>query len=325
MKDIYLTYDALQLAADEDFISWVKAGTPEETAAMEAWLDQYPAQRPAVEEARRLVAGMSFQVRRPEVDTDQLWSRIQTSNRQTAAVVPIRSRRRFLYMAGSAAAAVALLLFVIFGLEPSGKVTTDYGEHLAHVLPDQSNVQINAGSTLSYDKSGREIELEGEAYFEVTKGEHFRVSTDLGQVQVLGTKFNVFSREDRFYVQCTEGRVQVTAPGDREGMVLTAGMACELNTAGTLDTVPPVDNDSNIGWLENIYRFKKRPLAEIFAELERQFNVRVEVSDKIASQVHTGFFTGESLESALYQVCYPQALSYKIEGKQIRIKEDVSD
>jgi ferric-dicitrate binding protein FerR (iron transport regulator) len=289
---------------------------------MQVWLEQHPEQRPVVEEARRLVAGMSFRVREPKVDTDQLWSRIQASSQQAAVVRPMGSRRRFLYIAGSAAAALALLLFVIFGLDQSTKIQTAYAEHRAYVLPDRSNIQINAGSELSHDETGRNIKLEGEAYFEVQKGESFTVNTPLGQVQVLGTRFNVFSREDRFYVQCTEGRVQVTARNDKEGVILTAGMACELMPNGKLEVVSPVGNETNIGWLDNIYRFDNTALANVFAELERQFDVEIEVDDAIAAIPHTGFFTGENLDTALYQVCYPQALEYSIEGKRVRVKEE---
>lgn len=321
MKDIYQNYDALQLAADEDFIRWVQRGTPEESAVMEAWLDRFPGQRPVVDEARRLVSGMSFQPREPKVDTAQLWNRIQTSSRQPAIEKQIPGRRRFLYIAGSAAAAVALVLFVVFGLGQSTTIKTNLGEHLAHVLPDQSNVRINAGSVLSYDKTGREIELEGEAYFEVQKGERFSVQTPLGQVQVLGTQFNVFSREDRFWVQCTEGRVQVTAPNDREGVILTAGMACELQTDGSLKMVAPLGDESNIGWLEDIYRFKNSRLSDFFSELERQFDVKVEADEAVLNLVQDGFFTAENLDSALQQICFPYNLTYTVDGREVRIEQ----
>ena len=83
------------------------------------------------------------------------------------------------------------------------------------MLSDGTNVQLNAGSTLSYSKDynsgNREVFLNGEAYFNVTKNHvPFIVSTDYAQVTVLGTKFNVRSRSDGFEAGVNEGSVEVT-------------------------------------------------------------------------------------------------------------------
>ena len=89
---------------------------------------------------------------------------------------------------------------------PNGKKTT-------FLLPDNSKVVLNAGSEIKYKKwnwdNNRNLELDGEAYFKVAKGEKFEVTTVLGKVAVLGTQFNVKVRKDRFDVTCFEGRVLV--------------------------------------------------------------------------------------------------------------------
>lgn len=320
MKDIYQNYDALQLAADEDFIRWVKHGT--EAAAWQNWLDQHPEKKEEVEEARSLVKSITFEITQAEVDTDQLWDRIKASNREPAVVKPIGSRRRFLFgTAGAVAAAIALLLFIIFGIDRPNRLNTAFDEHLAFTLPDQSRVQLNADTRLTYDDTGRHITLEGEAFFAVEKGGDFLVETALGQVQVLGTQFNVFSREDRFRVQCTEGRVRVTAAGDIEGVVLRPGMACRLDETGKLIVENLSGLEAEVDWLQDIYRFKDQPLRVVFEEMERQFDVEIEADEAILSRDHTGYFEGASLDSALYQVCFPQNLQSTIDGKKVRITE----
>ena len=95
---------------------------------------------------------------------------------------------------------------------------TDYKTQVAQTqtfqLPDRSKVLLQPGSSLSYNAYfwflDREVKLEGEAYFEVAKGETFTVKTANGKVKVLGTKFNVKTFSDELQVVCYEGRVEVS-------------------------------------------------------------------------------------------------------------------
>jgi transmembrane sensor len=328
MKDIYQTYDAEQLAADEAFIRWVQIGAAADEAAWQAWLDVYPNKRPVVAEARRLVQNLKFSPEVANIDKDQLWNRIKASSQKEAIVKPINSRRRFLFgLGGAVAAAIALVLFIIFGLDSSQTIQTAFGEQVAQVLPDQSRVRINADSRLTYDGSGRQLKLEGEAYFEVTKGESFTVETPLGKVEVLGTEFNVFSRGDQFRVECTEGKVRVTTPGDQRGVTLLAATACFLNEEGKLTKILWKPEGPKVDWLDDVYRFKNQPLREVFAEMERQFDVEIATGESILSTAYTGAFDGKikgkGIRQALEEVCWPLNLDFSLQGKKVTIFEKV--
>ncbi|WP_163708048.1 FecR family protein [Mangrovibacterium lignilyticum] len=76
-------------------------------------------------------------------------------------------------------------------------------------LPDQSRVVLSENSSISYSKYiwNRKVKLQGEAYFEVQKGEKFIVKTDEGSVSVLGTRFLITEKEDKLKVSCYEGKV----------------------------------------------------------------------------------------------------------------------
>ena len=98
------------------------------------------------------------------------------------------------------------------------EVRTDYGERLTVTLPDQSSVVLNGNSKLRYDEnwstsSDREVWIDGEGFFAVehTKSnQKFVVHTREGlDVEVLGTKFNVKSREHGSEVLLTEGKVKL--------------------------------------------------------------------------------------------------------------------
>ena len=78
------------------------------------------------------------------------------------------------------------------------------GSHLAVTLPDGSKVNLNADSRLTYKPYqwiiSRNVELEGEAFFEVKQGKRFSVKSNQNKVNVLGTSFNIFSRPGNYRV-----------------------------------------------------------------------------------------------------------------------------
>ncbi|MBS3737430.1 FecR family protein [Mesohalobacter halotolerans] len=105
-------------------------------------------------------------------------------------------------------------LLVFLKAITKAEFTTKVAQSQTIQLPDQSNVLLQPGSSLSYNDYfwflNREVKLEGEAFFEVAKGETFTVKTANGEVKVLGTKFNVKTFHDELQVMCYEGRVEVS-------------------------------------------------------------------------------------------------------------------
>ena len=89
------------------------------------------------------------------------------------------------------------------------------GEKTKVELPDKSVITVNAESEISYDqntwKNNKEVNLVGEAFFEVISKGSFEVVTTQGVISVLGTKFNIRQRGDYFEVKCFEGVVRVTS------------------------------------------------------------------------------------------------------------------
>jgi len=112
-------------------------------------------------------------------------------------------------------------------------------------LPDNSSVKLNAASSLQFKKgkweNNREVNLVGEAYFEVAKGSQFDVNTWLGKISVLGTQFNVKQRANYFEVTCYEGLVSLKYKGKE--INLPAGKSFkvvgnEVFEMDTNDTLP---------------------------------------------------------------------------------------
>lgn len=146
-------------------------------------------------------------------------------------------------------------------------------------LSDGTCVHLNASSKLKYPEQftgmQREVFLQGEAFFEVTKqaGTVFLVHTQRGTVKVLGTSFNVRAYQDEAVEATTlvTGKVEVNVPGYQE-VQMEPGEQCRLDGQGGI-TKQEVDVYSYIAWKEGIFAFSNEPLEEVMRTLERWYNV----------------------------------------------------
>ncbi|RKE90901.1 FecR family protein [Ichthyenterobacterium magnum] len=189
-------------------------------------------------------------------------------------------------------------------------------------LPDASSVNLNALSTLTFNKSSwdknREVTLDGEAFFKVAKGSKFDVKTETGTVTVLGTQFNIKQRDNYFEVICYEGLVGVLYknkqtklhPGDTFLIIDGKYIATEK------------ENQLNPSWLNNLSRFKSLPYKEVLKEFERQYNVSIKMQGIDDSQLFTGSFTHNNIETALKSITLPLHLSYNKTDHTITLKSE---
>ena len=323
MDDKYLKYNALELAQDDEFILWARGKSLKLSREWESWLAQHPEKQEVVEEARLIAR--SLIIREAPVAQERIervWRKIDTASEETPASAIIVPRPRAYRWLAYAAAAVLAALVAFFFLRPGDAVTiqTSYGQIAGHVLPDGSKVQLNAGTTIRYRKDewqdSRLVSLEGEAFFEVEKGKPFIVKTPKGEVKVLGTSFNIKTFEGRFDVKCYTGRVQVSADGNQE--TLTAGQEAEWAGSGwqraTFETLNGPD------WQKGSFEYHSAPLREVFADMERQFDIKIEAPDSILSRTYTGAYERNALDSALYRVCWPMNLKARREGDEVAIR-----
>lgn len=216
---------------------------------------------------------------------------------------------------------VGLGIYFLFFFSNLTEVTTLASQKTTIELPDASSVTLNAASELSYNKKhwdrNREVNLDGEAYFKVAKGEVFDVITEDGVVTVVGTQFNVKQRNDYFEVYCYEGVVRVTTPN--EVKELKAGDGYQLfRGKSSLRTVTYQAPQ----WIKEISDFRAVPFREVIAELERQYDVTVRYDGVDPDRLFTGGFVHNSLDNALRSITEPQELTYTLESNnQVRLKK----
>jgi transmembrane sensor len=188
------------------------------------------------------------------------------------------------------------------------------GKHLNIYLPDNSRVHLNAQSTLSYKpllwRFSRKIKFEGEAYFEVQKGKKFEVTSGKGKTIVLGTSFNIYSRDNDYQVTCVSGTVKVMERISKKEVLLYPGQKAEVSPGGILEIRSDVNTELTLSWLANRFSFTSEPLSKVFDEIGRQYGIIISIPGDI-DYTYTGtFMRNTSVEHVLNLVCRPFNLEF---------------
>ncbi|MEM8907355.1 MAG: FecR domain-containing protein [Bacteroidota bacterium] len=327
MNQDYQQFTSLDFAQEDSFIRWVRQQDEQATAFWEKWAAAHPEKAKDLAAARQLVLAIRVEESPPpEGQVDRLWQNIahEINAPQAQQAQPrVRSIRKWLgYVA--AAASVAILLFVFF---PKGEqyqeLLANNGEQRTYYLPDSSEVKLNAGSRLlvaidAWTKE-RKVQLEGEAFFKVRRGGKFVVETAEGSVEVLGTSFNVNARVGSLAVDCFSGKVRVAAKTVEKPQVLKALDGVKIEAGATDWDSYRVNPSRQATWRTGVFYFDKAPLIKVFAALERQFDLQVDIDEQQHFRQYTGFFNRQDLDEALNNICFPMGLTYTREAGVITI------
>ncbi|WP_316633861.1 FecR family protein [uncultured Flavobacterium sp.] len=256
------------------------------------------------------------------LEVDDLNENIMLSNilkqkKVTPKVVPLYKKWVF-----QAAAILVLALGITFAMKNfvSTKQTADFGKKTTFLLPDNSEVVLNSGSEINYKKwnwdNNRRLELKGEAYFRVAKGRKFEVQTNLGKVTVLGTQFNVKARKNRFDVVCYEGRVKVNYANTQ--ILLTHGQGVSFENGKQIKIKT---HSLKPEWMEDQICFYKENIRNLLDEVERQYNITIELNTKDTISLFTGKLPAKNLDVALQII----STTYHLETRQVSKKKIIFD
>ena len=166
--------------------------------------------------------------------------------------------------------------------------TTPPGEQSEIKLPDGTFVSLNYDSKIKYHLSDhphlQEIELEGEAFFKVTKNKSrtFRVITSEMNVNVLGTEFNVSAYKNDPTTETTlmNGSVEIKdIPGQKESVFLKPSEKWIYYKKSGRNIVTKVDARSSTLWRSGVYNFDNVSLGKLLTMLERIYNVKIILAD----------------------------------------------
>jgi ferric-dicitrate binding protein FerR (iron transport regulator) len=212
--------------------------------------------------------------------------------------------------------------------KPTGVVyntlVTPRGGQYQLVLPDGSKVWLNAASSLrfptSFQGKDRQVELTGEAYFEVAKNRTmpFKVKVNNeAEVEVLGTHFNIMGYKDEQTMKATllEGSIKVSK-GIISKMV-RPGEQAQLNARGELEIVKDADVDEAIAWKNGYFQFHIADIETVMRQLTRWYDIDVYYESKKPEGHFLGEISRNNNLSDVLKMLEVNGVHFRLEGKKL--------
>jgi transmembrane sensor len=208
-------------------------------------------------------------------------------------------------------------------------MTTPRGGRYLVILGDGTKVLLNAASSLKYpavfNGNARNVELTGEAYFEVAHNaaKPFHVTSNGQLVEVLGTHFNVNAYADEPAMKTTliEGRVRISR--DKQTALLKPGQQSVVDNAGKgrpIDVKNGVDTDQILAWKNGEFDFNDTDIQMVMRQISRWYDVDVEYVGKIPTDKLSGTFSRNVSASKALKLLQFTGVDFKIEGRKIIVK-----
>jgi transmembrane sensor len=236
-------------------------------------------------------------------------------------------------------------------------IVTKNGNRTKIVLPDGSQVWLNAGSNLDYNnavfnKDLREVTLNGEAYFDVTKNAEkpFIIHTKKMDVKVIGTAFNIRSygdektaeaslirgsievslkdRKDQKFILKPNEKISIATDETQQTVARQEKMVAVKNNTKPIPQIVVNDlkpNPTNniipeIAWTQNKLYFEDESLEKIAPMLERWFGNKVEITNvSLKNLRYYGNFENETIEEVLSYLKLSKPFNFKIEHDAVVI------
>lgn len=155
-------------------------------------------------------------------------------------------------------------------------------------LPDDSRITLAENSTLRYDrkaygKKNRNVALDGKAYFSVVHQEQcpFTVQTELANIQVLGTRFQVTAKADQTSATVESGKVLFYNKEQKEA-ILTKGMHASINQQGQM-RIDKQSDPNAFAWKTHVFVYNETSLKKVVEELEAVYKVHI---NRVPQETH---------------------------------------
>lgn len=236
-----------------------------------------------------------------EKSKEDVWSLLSENTEE------VPSKTKIVWLAPKVISSVAAALLVLFSILSVMRFYTKTlyapnGQHLTVALPDGSTVDLNANTKLTYYpfwwQFSRTVSFEGEGLFQVEKGQKFEVISNSGRTVVLGTTFNIYNRDKTYKVTCLSGSVKVISNTKQE-VVLSPDYHAEVDANGNIVVFKENKTEQTVSWVHNMFTFTSIPLATVVEEIERQYNVHIQLNIS-ENYIYTGYFSRDKeLEEVL--------------------------
>ena len=275
-----------------------------------------------------------------EINVDNAWGNLYSRLRENGLVektvwMDEKSRPRFLLR-------IAATLLIIIGLGAtfiylynSGNLTKDVvissnadQRNIEINLPDGSKAWLNRNSRLSYDpiagKKTRNVNLRGEAFFEIVRdtSKPFIIDAGKAKVKVLGTSFDVISSNsnDEVEVFVKTGKVLVSDASGKRNMVLEPGYIGTIDSGNSTKTL---NEDKNyLSWNTDLLVYDGQKLGVVFSDLKKVHNINVIADDpEILNETIAITFDNLPQDTIIRLICTTFNLNYRKDGQYYHLSK----
>lgn len=279
-----------------------------------------------------------FQINKDQSVVEKEWESLQTRMQTREVIGPMIKHIRWTIFHKIAAVAAVLILAVggFFGIS---RITQDNvradifileapdGERCKAILADGSIVWLNAGSRLQYsgdfNKNNRNVELDGEGYFEVTtqEGKPFTVKTREYNVVVKGTKFNISSYRNDNYITTTLMEGVVELQHKQQSLIMNPGQTVQLDTRSNKLSYKNTQTDQYKSWIDGNLKYDSITLEELLNRLSRQYDVTIyfESIKNKDRRLNVSLQNKETLEEVLLGISKITQIKVEYKGNNIYV------
>lgn len=284
----------MKIVLDENILTKFIAGdcSEDERIMIKNILDSDPKAKARFDELNKV--WIASEKKRIYQNPEEAWNKFTSKAQLEKTVFRKKSTPIITQFIRYAAVILLLILPLIYIYNDSEMVYKNievkFGERKKITLSDGTLITMDSGSKLSFPEQfsdSREVYLNGEAFFEVTRNKEkpFIVYANQGKIEVLGTKFNIRSWENinKVHLAVTEGKVSFQNNyNDTDIVFLKKGQFSVIDS--TLSPTQPskISEDEVFGWMNNEKYFVDTPLIEVLAQLERWYNIDIKLKNKSA-------------------------------------------
>lgn len=290
---------------------------------------------------------------------ERLWSKIQSTAITDISGEPLKKNRISWWKYAAAAVLIGIVALTVMGVSRNKKQILANESLIALKvkegflqeannsdtvkkikLEDGSCVMMYPGSKLAFPDHfalhKREVYLEGDAFFTVSKNENrpFFVYNNQIVTQVLGTSFGIHKKNDQVEVAVKTGRVAVYENKDQidltevqrksNGVIITPNQKVTYYqherhfVTALVDQPVPVPKESGSEIAETRFNYKETPLSKVFEDLEKTYELEIFLENKkIETCLFTGDLSGQTLFNKLESICLVFNATYEIKGTKI--------
>lgn len=312
----------------DSFVAWIEGRVSEKNARKwERWVDNDPARKKLVEQARLLHKTFGFRAsERPEASRELVRLKEVLAEREESddSTKIYQLNRKTAY---SSVAAIILLLVIALSVvgivnpefyqlegekteQVFARSSTDNGEKKVLTLSDGSKITLNANSSLRYPAhytdGDLKVWLEGEAYFDVTHktGDEARTLSVLvpgGRIQVLGTEFNVNTFQEVTEVVLVQGRVNVEIKDSLDQVadshIMEPGELSKMSMQQGRINTQRVNSEIYTSWTKDKLVFDEASLTSVTKRIEHLYGVRFQIDDQqLKGKTISGSLPNDNLE-----------------------------